>query len=86
MTSPKATMTDHLRDAADSLLTEWEKLHAVQEPDFLWHYTSVTGLHGILETGNLRFSDAAFLNDTSEMSHAVDLLQTTVEDRIREFA
>src|SRR5690606_5989778 len=38
-------------------------------PDVLWHYTDVTGLKGIIESDSLHFTDARFLNDTSEMKH-----------------
>ena len=48
----------------------------------LYHYTSVGGLVGIVETKVLWATHVSFLNDTVEIRHAVSLLQS----RIRELA
>jgi hypothetical protein len=38
-------------------------------PKRLYHYTSQTGLHGIVQSGAIFLSDARFLNDASEISY-----------------
>ncbi len=82
MTSPM-DLNDHLRATADALLVDWEVHHAQNEPPLLWHYTGMKGLYGIFNSGEMWFSDAAFLNDTSEMSHAVDLFESEVAERLK---
>jgi hypothetical protein len=45
----------------------------------IYHYTNSAGLKGILESGNLWFSDIFGLNDPSELRHglgcAIDILK-----------
>jgi hypothetical protein len=48
------------------------------DSDFLYHYTSCSGLLGILESGELHLSDARFLNDSSEWLHAGHIVATTI--------
>ena len=43
-------------------------------PDLIYHYTSVEGLFGIVQNGNLWLSDYSYLNDTRELSHGADLV------------
>lgn len=53
-------------------------------PDVLWHYTSSEGLIGILGGHSLRFSEAPYLNDGSELNYGFemfsDLVRTFVEN------
>jgi hypothetical protein len=39
-------------------------------PDQLWHYTSMHGMHAILEHRQMYATDARFLNDRDELIHA----------------
>jgi hypothetical protein len=39
-------------------------------PDQLWHYTSMRGMHAILDHGEMYATDARFLNDREELIHA----------------
>lgn len=54
-------------------------------PDVLWHYTSSEGLIGILGQHSLRFSEAPFLNDGSELQYGFEmfsyLIRTFVADK-----
>jgi hypothetical protein len=43
-------------------------------PDILYHYTDAAGLKGIVESGVLRATHIAFMNDASEYLHAGSLL------------
>lgn len=69
------TVRDHLH--------EWEVRHS-SYPDYLWHYTSMTGVKGLLAEGRLWFSDAAFLNDSTELSYAVDVAEKVIKERIED--
>ena len=47
-------------------------------PDILYHYTDAAGLKGIVESGVLRGTHVAFMNDASEYLHASSLLDEHV--------
>jgi len=47
-------------------------------PDILYHYTDAAGLKGIVESGVLRATHIAFMNDASEYLHASSLLDEHV--------
>lgn len=49
-------------------------------PDSLQHYTDAAGLKGIVESGRIRATHIAYMNDASEYLHAVQLFS----ERIRE--
>ena len=51
-------------------------------PDFLYHYTSAGGLHGILESGVIRGSNFAFMNDRSEFTYGAALLHRLIRERL----
>lgn len=56
-------------------------------PDILYHYTSPKGLKGIVEEGTLRCSSAHHLNDTAELTYAVEQIKphlTELEEKFRE--
>jgi hypothetical protein len=72
---------NRLEETATLRLYEWDVLHS-DYPGELWHYTGVKGIRGILSEGHLRFSDAAFLNDHSELAYAVDLAEEVIKEKL----
>jgi hypothetical protein len=82
MSLAAGTINDVLRKTADAVLRDWEVFHAQAERPILWHYTTMAGLYGIFTSGSMRFTDAAFLNDLSEMTWAVELFDSVVKERI----
>ncbi|MFM2415424.1 MAG: hypothetical protein RL385_147 [Pseudomonadota bacterium] len=54
-------------------------IHANQ-PGHLYHYTDVRGLIGILQHGCLWATNSRFLNDASEASYALDLLERAIDE------
>jgi hypothetical protein len=48
----------------------------------LYHYTSFGGMTGIVGSGELRASDIRYMNDSAELRHTLDLLNTHVTQRI----
>lgn len=79
----KKELRERLEETKRRFLDEWEVRHD-HHPKYLWHYTSITGVKGILTEGRLWFSDAAFLNDYSELSHAVDIAEEVIEQKLKE--
>lgn len=53
------------------------------QPDFLYHYTSGQGLHGILSTGSMWGTNHSFMNDRSEFEYGLNLLRTAIADRVK---
>ncbi|MGD0026241.1 MAG: DUF2971 domain-containing protein [Xanthobacteraceae bacterium] len=49
-------------------------------PSILYHYTDAAGLKGIIESGTLRATHIAFMNDASEYLHGVNLLAGSIHD------
>lgn len=47
----------------------------------LYHYTSLQGLMGIVGSRTLRASDIRYMNDSTELIYALNLLQTTIASR-----
>ena len=43
-------------------------------PALIYHYTSVEGLFGLVQSGHIWLSDYSYLNDTRELSHGADLI------------
>lgn len=81
----KEELKQILEKTVDDYLYSWELRHS-QRPDYLWHYTSIAGVRGIFTEGCLWFSDAAFLNDSSELSYAVDVAEDVIKQKLQEEA
>jgi hypothetical protein len=47
-------------------------------PKQLYHYTSADGLMGIVTNNTIRFSDAAYMNDGSEVEHEFEVLEDVI--------
>ena len=58
------------------------QLYAEQPEDTLYHYTSLSGVLGILGSGVLWASDIRYMNDSAELRHTADLVKREVELRI----
>jgi hypothetical protein len=58
-------------------------LFADEPKDTLYHYTSLSGLLGIVDSAVLRASDIRYMNDSAELRHTLDLLRSHVRQRIR---
>jgi len=60
------------------LLKEWFSPKGLRDR-VIYHYTSAAGLIGILESGTLRGTSAAFLNDTSEIAYGLAVCREVLE-------
>ncbi|MDW9805252.1 DUF2971 domain-containing protein [Sinorhizobium meliloti] len=52
-------------------------------PQVLYHYTTGSGLAGILQTSSLWVSDISFLNDSSEFLYASEMVRDIIEESLR---
>lgn len=60
-------MPKSIADITDELFSE-------KPSGTLYHYTSLAGLQGIIQSRSLRLSDNRYFNDASEVEHTSDLL------------
>ncbi|NNC17377.1 DUF2971 domain-containing protein [Corallococcus exiguus] len=51
-------------------------------PITLYHYTDARGLLGILDTKHFWFSQAGFLNDSTELTHADSIIRSALNRRL----
>ncbi len=58
------------------------RMFAEHPRDTLYHYTSLGGLLGIVNSGKLRASDIRYMNDSAELRHTLDLLRNHITRRI----
>src|SRR5215510_2035523 len=49
-----------------------DRILAAEPPDLLFHYTSPTGLIGIVKEKQVWATNITYLNDAKEIGHAVD--------------
>ncbi len=57
-------------------------LFADRPRGILYHYTTLTGLLGIVGSRTLWASDIRYMNDSAELKHAGDLIRQEVQERI----
>lgn len=58
-----------------------DELFSTRPNSTLYHYTSLHGLMGIIESRQLRASELRYMNDSTELLYALDLLQTAIAAR-----
>ncbi|WP_395628094.1 DUF2971 domain-containing protein [Sphingorhabdus sp.] len=76
----KTTPESHLiEDVADRLTKNFSDTQT-ERPRLFYHYTSVEALYSILSKGAIWASDIAFLNDSSELSYASDLITSVTNE------
>jgi Protein of unknown function (DUF2971) len=77
-------------EASSVLQDVLRTIEATTTPPALFHYTGSAGLAGIIETGQLHFTDIFALNDPSELRHglsiALSLLKPKATDQRPEVA
>jgi len=56
-----------------------QSLYADSPEKLLYHYTTVTGLKGIVESQSLWASDVRYMNDSAELKYIISLLKDCSE-------
>lgn len=67
---------------------EWDEAWVARQPNpprLLYHYTNASGIKGIAESRQLWASNAAFLNDSSEIVYIKTVLETVANELQSEF-
>lgn len=64
------------------MIEQFQKQLFAGAPDAtLYHYTSLQGLMGIIESKVLRASDVRYMNDSTELTYALSLIQAGISSR-----
>lgn len=58
------------------------QLYADTPGETIYHYTTFSGLLGIIESGTLWASDIRYMNDSAELNHMVHLISEEVDLRV----
>jgi hypothetical protein len=53
-------------------------------PEYLYHYTSIDGLHGIVENRSIWASMIHYLNDAAELKTAISICQEILTKELRQ--
>jgi hypothetical protein len=59
----------------------WSEIGATAPGPTIYHYTTASGVRGILSSGAIYLTDAFFLNDKSELSYGRDLVLEVLTER-----
>lgn len=62
--------------------TQFEKLKTIES---VFHYTNLSALMSIVESGELRFTRIDYLNDSKEFKDFTDILETQIQKRYATF-
>lgn len=83
MSDPTAdTPNDPEEETTFKILPPSVKAHLrTPVPEQLWHYTSMNGMHSILESGEIYATDARFLNDREELIHSAKYADIVIRDQ-----
>jgi hypothetical protein len=74
---PEEQVDAQLSEFENSLWVDWDR----SPPAHLSHYTSLSGMRGIIEGKNFWASDIRFMNDTTEDSYAYKLVRHILANR-----
>src|SRR5688500_15747865 len=66
----------------DSIIALANELYAEPPTGKLYHYTSLNGLMGIVQSGSLLATDMRYFNDATEIEHATNQLREAINLRI----
>jgi hypothetical protein len=66
----------------DDITQLTETLFADTPKGSLYHYTTLSGLLGIVQSRKLWASDIRYMNDSAELRHSADLIRSEVQERI----
>ena len=71
-----------MRKAINSFYSFWLPLHSYKDDLVLYHYTSLDGLIGILQTKSLWCTDTSSLNDPMELKYGKKLVCDKLKEKI----
>lgn len=79
---PKKELDELRADLLRPFFAEKQELLSLNLLPPLFHYTTCAGFQGIVTSGVVRATHIAFMNDSSEYIHAVNIMGNAVEHRL----
>jgi len=73
--------TSFLRPLNEKLYAYWAQYQRGR-PNLIYHYTTITGIIGIVQSGGVWATDIRFLNDSTELQYARDILLSRIKEEI----
>ena len=70
-----------LAEASDVIAKSRNGLQT-EVPELLFHYTTASGMRGILDSSRLWATNYRFLNDASEVTHSASLFESLIQERL----
>src|SRR5262249_50303046 len=67
-----------LDDVIAKLGEQWVSLHR-KRPRYLFHYTNIQGLLGMLQSNRIWATNCRFMNDPTEMAYAINLVREIIQ-------
>lgn len=77
----KKDQVDSIQNAQRLFEETWKPIHK-PFPNELYHYTSATGLIGILTSKSFWLTDLRYMNDMSELQYAQQIIEQCIYDQI----
>jgi hypothetical protein len=74
-----------VRERREQWEAKWSTSQRRDAPEVLYHYTNAAGFAGIVERNELWASDAAFLNDSTELVYIGEVLADVIIDLRRSY-
>ncbi|HEX8010670.1 MAG TPA: hypothetical protein VF814_07020 [Casimicrobiaceae bacterium] len=59
------------------------RLIATELPSLIYHYTTLEGFVGIVQSRSLWLSDYSYLNDARELTHGVEIVRSVVDEMLK---
>ena len=78
-----ASPTKEVQEAMDSFNSHWLAKHDLSEGSHLYHYTTLSGMRGILGDRALWYGHASSLNDPSEMQYGKKIISDVLNDAMK---
>jgi hypothetical protein len=81
----KKLISEKFEKVAKSISKSLSKEFNGEKPTTIYHYTSTEGLIGILSTGKMWFTDILYMNDSSELTYAMELIYSVLEKTTKQY-
>ncbi len=76
--------TPQIKETMEKFMQIWFPLHSYHKDLHLYHYTSLDGLKGIIQSRSLWFTHTSTLNDPLELKYGNNLILEILSEKMRE--
>jgi hypothetical protein len=76
--------TPEIKEAVDEFQTQWLTRHELPSDPQIYHYTTLIGMRGILESRAIRLGHISSLNDPSEVQYGQKLIGDAIHEVVEQ--